>query len=185
MNTARHTMSESASKVNGVAKEVQMRGLARRTASLLFLAGVVVASTVTADRDVVVAQQRKPVRVTRLFTGADGQTHAENIDVQLAQPEVTSRGRSTASELSAPIKVSGLQFRRTSPAYSLDFHTAPARQYVVTLSGRGEIELADGTKIPLTPGHILLAEDVTGKGHISRGVGSEDRLSLFIQLADK
>jgi hypothetical protein len=78
-----------------------------------------------------------------------------------------------------------LQFRRTSPSYALDFHPAPARQYVVTLSGRSEIELADGTKIPLTPGHILLAEDTTGKGHISRAVGSEDRLSLFIQLADK
>jgi hypothetical protein len=37
----------------------------------------------------------------------------------------------------------------------------------------------------LTPGHILLAEDTTGRGHISRGLGSEDRLSLFITLADK
>ena len=54
--------------------------------------------------------------------------------------------------------------------------------HVVTLSGKGEIELAGGQKIPLGPGHILLAEDVTGKGHISRGVGSEDRISLFITL---
>jgi hypothetical protein len=26
---------------------------------------------------------------------------------------------------------------------------------------------------------------VTGKGHISRGVGTEDRISLFIPLADQ
>lgn len=61
---------------------------------------------------------------------------------------------------------------------------APRRQYVVTLSGRGEVELADGKKIPLEPGHILLAEDLTGKGHISRGLGTEDRISLFIHLAE-
>ena len=150
----------------------------------LFAAAVIVAWNGTADRDVVVAQQRKPVVVTRLFTGSDGQTHAETIDVKLAQQKLAGSGLA-AGELSETVSVKGLQFRRTSPAYSLDFHTAPTRQYVITLSGRGEIELVDGTKIPLTPGHILLAEDTTGKGHISRGVGSEDRLSLFIQLADR
>jgi hypothetical protein len=140
----------------------------------------VVGWTLTAERDVVIAQARKPMMVTRLFTGADGKSHVENIEMKLAP-----QGRSADSELSDTVQVSGLQFRRTSPKYSLDFHPAPTRQYVVTLSGRGEVEREDGTKIPLTPGHILLAEGTTGKGHISRGVGSEDRLSLFIQLADK
>jgi len=136
--------------------------------------------TAKVERDVVVAQARKPMMVTRLFTGPDGKSHTENIEMKLAP-----QGRSADTELSDTVKVSGLQFRRTSPKYALDFHPAPRRQYVVTLSGRGEIELEDGTKIPLTPGHILLAEDTTGKGHISRGIGSEDRLSLFIELANK
>ena len=155
-----------------------MRSTVQRVAVPFVAVAVIVAWSARADRDIVVAQQRKPVVVTRLFTGADGQTHAETIDVKLTQ-------QNAAGELSEAVKVKGLQFRRTSPAYSYDFHPAPARQYVITLSGRGEIELVDGTKIPLMPGHILLAEDTTGKGHISRGVGAEDRLSLFIQLADK
>ena len=162
-----------------------MPEILKRLAVSFVVAGVLVAWNVRAERDVVGAQPRKPMVVTRLFTGPDGQTHAETINVKLEQPEVTSGGRSSASELSDIVKVSGLQFRRTSPTYSLDFHTAPTRQYVITLSGRGEVELGDGTKIPLTPGHILLAEDTTGKGHISRGVGSEDRLSLFVQLAGR
>jgi len=33
-------------------------------------------------------------------------------------------------------------------------------------------------------GTILLAENVTGKGHTSRGQGSEERLSLFISLKE-
>ena len=48
----------------------------------------------------------------------------------------------------------------------------------------GEIELEGGRKLRLGPGHILLAEDTTGQGHISRASGSQDRLSLFITLAD-
>lgn len=125
--------------------------------------------------DSVAAQKRTPISVTRIFTGADGQTHAEEIDVKLAPG-------GSSSELSEMIKVTGLQFRRQSPNYFVDWHPAPQRQYVITLSGRGEIELVGGKKIALGPGHILLAEDVTGKGHISRGVGTEDRISLFIPL---
>jgi hypothetical protein len=30
----------------------------------------------------------------------------------------------------------------------------------------------------------MLAEDLTGKGHISRGVGTEDRVSLFLPVAE-
>jgi quercetin dioxygenase-like cupin family protein len=33
----------------------------------------------------------------------------------------------------------------------------------MTLSGRGEIELSDGTKIPVPPGRIVLAEDMTAR----------------------
>ena len=83
------------------------------------------------------------------------------------------------------IAVDGLQFRRQSPGYFQDWHNAPRRQYVITLSGRGEVELSGGGTVQLMPGHILLAEDTTGKGHISRGVGAEDRVSLFIPLPAK
>lgn len=129
------------------------------------------------DRDVVAAQRRTPVVVTRIYTGADGQTHAEDIDVKLLPGGTDER--------SETIKVTGLQFRRTSPSYFVDWHRAPQRQYVMTLRGRGEIELAGGKKVALEPGHILLAEDVTGQGHISRAVGTDDRISLFIPIAEK
>jgi len=49
---------------------------------------------------------------------------------------------------------------------------------------RGEIELSDGKKISLYPGRILLVEDLTGKGHISRGVGTEERISILVPLAE-
>jgi hypothetical protein len=155
-----------------------MKPMARRIVFVLLVGGILTVWHTRADRDVTVAEQRKPIVVTRIFTGPDGKTHAEQIDVKL-----TSSGGS--GELSEMAKVSGLQFRRQAPNYFQDWHPAPRRQYVITLSGQGEVELEGGKKVPLGPGHILLAEDVTGKGHISRGVGSEDRISLFIPLADR
>lgn len=123
------------------------------------------------------AQGRSPVRVTRLYTGPDGKTKVEEYEIPL-KPQ----GRGT--ELSAEVAVTSLQFRRTNQDYNLDWHPAPRRQYVVTLSGESEIELEGGRKIRLGPGHILLAEDTAGQGHISRAAGSGDRISLFIPLAD-
>jgi hypothetical protein len=157
--------------------EDAMGPMVRRVFFVLLLGCTLVVWNARADHDVVVAQRRAPIVVTRIYTGPDGQTHAEQVDVKL-----TPGGSS--GELSEMAKVTGLQFRRQAPNYFQDWHPAPRRQYVITLSGRGEIELAGGKKIPLGPGHILLAEDVTGKGHISRGVGTEDRISLFIPLAE-
>ena len=149
--------------------------LGKPLASGVLVGGLLIAWGIQCDRDVV-AQRRSPVKATRIFTGPDGQTHAEEVEMKL-----TPRG---GDELSETIKVTSLQFRRTPPNYFVDWHHAPRRQYVITLSGRGEIEIADGKKVPLGPGHILLAEDLTGKGHISRGVGSDDRVSLFIPVGD-
>ena len=86
--------------------------------------------------------------------------------------------------MSQTVPVKSVQFRRTNKDYDLDWHQAPNRQYVVTLSGESEIELEGGRKLRLGPGHILLAEDTTGQGHISRAIGAGDRISLFIPLAD-
>ena len=73
--------------------------------------------------------------------------------------------------------------RRESPSFS-DYHTAPRRQYVVNLSGIAEFETADGSVRRLVPGDVLVAEDLTGHGHIARSIGTEFRVSLAIPLAD-
>jgi hypothetical protein len=47
------------------------------------------------------------------------------------------------------------------------------------------MELAGGRKIALESGSVVLEEDATGKGHISRTIGTEDRIALNIQLGNK
>jgi hypothetical protein len=55
---------------------------------------------------------------------------------------------------------------------------------VVNLTGEVEIQTSDGEVRRFGHGSILLAEDLSGKGHISRGVGSAKRKTLFIPLSD-
>ena len=125
----------------------------------------------------VLAQGRTPIKITRIYTGPDGKTKAEEYDMPL-------KAQDRGTELSDTFAVTSVQFRRTGHEYFNDWHPAPRRQYVVTLSGEREIELEGGRKLRLGPGSILLAEDTTGQGHILRHVGSQDVISLTIPLAD-
>jgi hypothetical protein len=117
------------------------------------------------------------VKYFRIYADADGESHFEDI-------EVTLEDQGSQSALSALIPASGMIFRRTPADQYLDWHAAPRRQFVVTLSGEAEVEASDGEVRKIGPGTVMLAEDVTGKGHITRGVGSQERISLFIPLPD-
>jgi hypothetical protein len=127
--------------------------------------------------DALFAQGRTPIKFTRIYTGPDGKTKVEESTIPV-------KPRDGGSEISATIPVTSLQFRHTTPAYDLDWHPAPRRQLVVTLSGESEIELEGGRKMRFGPGHILLAEDTTGQGHKSRAVPGTDRVAIDIALGE-
>jgi quercetin dioxygenase-like cupin family protein len=125
------------------------------------------------EQDVVAAQARKPIMMTRIYTGPDGLSHAEEVEMKL---------NGNATEM---IQATGVEFSRRAPGSNNEWHTGPRRQFVITLSGRGEIEVAGGKKVAVGPGHINLIEDTTGKGHITRNLGSEDRIAITIPLMDQ
>ncbi len=115
------------------------------------------------------------MHVVRVFTGTDGRSHFDDLEIEL--DDYGSMGK--ISQLWAG---KGVQFRIVEGDYHLDYHCAPRRQFVVNLTGSVEIEVGDGTKRLLGPGSVLLAEDITGQGHISRSVAGEPRACLFIHL---
>lgn len=57
----------------------------------------------------------------------------------------------------------GLRFRETPGDYDFDFHTAPARQFIVSLDAAVDIEVSDGTRKVFQPGTVMLVEDTWGK----------------------
>ena len=78
----------------------------------------------------------------------------------------------------------GFDLHRQSPGHSFEWHPAPKRQLIVTISGEAEIECGDGQVLKVRPGVIQLMEDTKGRGHITRVLGTEDRVSIFMPLAD-
>ncbi|WP_033534502.1 cupin domain-containing protein [Bordetella trematum] len=98
------------------------------------------------------------IRCVRLWTGKDKESHFEEGWLDLPKGE---RG----DMLSDTVKVQSISFRETNAGGSFSWHEAPARQFVITLSGTLEFETRSGATFTIHPGDILLAEDTTGEGH--------------------
>ena len=110
--------------------------------------------------------------ITRLYSGPDGQSHIEEMAV------------ATHPSLTSLMATKGIVFASQEPGRFSDWHNAPRRQYVITLSGEGEIGLGDGTILRFGPGHVTLAEDLTGKGHTTRVIGNVPRVTATVHLGD-
>ena len=113
--------------------------------------------------------------VTRIYTGEDDQSHFEELDLPM---NVTDLGA-----MSGSIPVESLFVRDTSETGPdvYDSHVAPRRQFAIHLRGRTDIEVGGGETRSFGPGDILLADDLTGRGHISREVEGP-RLQVFVAL---
>src|SRR5262245_64811250 len=124
----------------------------------------------TTDRDVAVAQGRKTVVVTRIYTGPDGLAHAEDIELALNARGISEMLKATGAEFSVRPPTPGATpdtTRASSPSAS-EWHTGPARQFVITLSGSSEVEVSGGVHVMAGPGHIKMLADTTGEGNITR-----------------
>jgi hypothetical protein len=131
------------------------------------------------------AQNGAPVLVTRLYTGTDGLTHIDEAPMKMsAAPEFTpEEGNTGVTEISDASPAKKAFVVRSNPGFFETWHCADARRYVVTLSGRAEIDASDGHKAFAEPGHLVLAEDLTGKGHTFRVVSKDPFIALFVDLA--
>jgi hypothetical protein len=115
------------------------------------------------------------VKIVRVYTGEDGESRFQDLEIEL-------RDCGPIGRISQLRQATGIAFRETDGDYSLDFHCAPRRQFVINLDAAVEVEVGDGSKRVLQPGDILLAEDTSGRGHISRAVDGKARRSIFVTL---
>jgi hypothetical protein len=135
-----------------------------------FVVGFGLGWAVKVDQGVVGAQaQPKPFMMQRVYTGTDGLSHVENIELN-AQ--------------SVMEKVTGARVSVSQPGTFSDYHVGPERRYIINLTGGGQLQVAEG-KVDLPAGTIEYIDDLTGKGHTTENVGKEPRLSIHLQFADQ
>jgi hypothetical protein len=119
------------------------------------------------------------VSYVRIYADAQGESHFEDVNVELSLIEVAP---GISPLFASPFaEASRYAFVSAPPGWREDWHPAPQRQFLVYLSGVTEFRVSDGEIRRLGPGTILLAEDTVGKGHISEVVGEAAVKAMVIQ----
>jgi hypothetical protein len=96
----------------------------------------------------------KKIKATRIYASQDGNAHFADFELDF--------GTDASGAVTPPIDVDRLVFRHFPAHHEVGYHTAPRIQWV-------EIECADGCR-RFFAGDLLLAEDLLGRGHITRGL---------------
>ena len=122
------------------------------------------------------------MKYTKVFADEKGETHFEDVEVELelvdfappASPLMLSRFK----------PVTRYAFCMFPSGWFGDWHPTPRKQFFFGLSGEYEVKVSDGESRVFGPGSVVLVEDVAGKGHVTRAVGSEGVLTAIVQLED-
>ena len=112
-------------------------------------------------------------RIFHLYSGPDGLTRAEQLPID------TPEGAQAAQFLRRTAERVTIGGSAAHAGYG--FHVANQPTLLIPLFGTMIVELHDGTKYELQHGDIAIAEDCTGKGHISRA-GANGSFMVAIQL---
>ncbi len=115
------------------------------------------------------------MRIHNLYTDADGESHFRDVEVEWVE-------ESAAGKLSRLEPATGIIFRQVPPSYDLDWHPAPRRQYIINLDAGVQLTASDGESRTIGAGEVILVEDTTGKGHLSKAVENRVRHCIFVTI---
>ena len=113
------------------------------------------------------------MRIHNLYADPSGETHFRDIQVEWVE-------EAHGGKLSRRFPATGIIFRQVPPAYDLDWHPAPRRQFIINLDAGVQITASDGESRVIGAGEVLLVEDTTGKGHLSKAVGNQLRHCVYV-----
>ena len=115
------------------------------------------------------------MRVHNLYVDDKGETHFRDIEIEWAE-------EGPAGKLSKRLPANGIIFRETRAEHDVDWHPAPRRQYIINLDAGVELTASDGESRVIGAGEIILVEDTTGRGHLSKSVNHQMRHSIFVPI---
>ncbi len=123
-----------------------------------------------------------PLSYIRLFADDSGVSHWENRTLPLETRDFAPP--TTPLEVSDFMSAEGFAVLRFAPDWSGPWHPSPYRQWVFMLSGSLTVTVGDGSEQVLTPGDIVLLDDVGTKGHLTRVNGGRQAVAVGVKVAD-
>ena len=122
------------------------------------------------------------MKYTKIFADKEGESHFLDVEIELEPVEFAPPAPSV--NLSSFTPATQYAFCVFPSGWYGDWHPTPKKQTFLFLSGEMEVLVGDGEERRFGAGSIVLVEDTTGKGHVSRVVSSTDVVTAVVQLPD-
>lgn len=154
-----------------------------RTAAVIGMAAAVACGLPAPPRegsgDIRVAD---PLSYVRIFSDASGESHFE--DRSLPFTLVNFAPPAPPISVTEAMAAESVAVISSPPGWHGDWHPAPRRQLMFVLAGELEVRVSDGEDRRFGPGAVLLVEDTSGSGHVSRVVGDQRSYLATVPLSD-
>ena len=105
---------------------------------------------------------------TAIFADAQGVTHFRDERSAWNRPMADAKG---------------IRFVRARAGRQGELINAPAKQWLILMSGVADIETSDGARRTFGPGSVLLVTDTQGRGHREL-IGDQDVLAAIVRVPD-
>ncbi len=122
------------------------------------------------------------MKYTRLYADDQGVSHFEDLEFELSEADFAPPA--VPLNVSTPFAVEQCLFASVPPNWDGGWHPAPRRQFWMQLAGEVEVKAGDGERRRFGPGSVVLLEDVSGRGHVTRIVGHGPSSGEFVQLRE-
>jgi hypothetical protein len=126
------------------------------------------------------AMNKRTITYTEFYSGADGESHFRDIDVELPLVDIAPPAAPMNASDFRPAKEVG--FITLPPGWSGGWHPAPSVGHIFVLSGEMEVEVSDGEIRRFAQGTTWLHRDLTGKGHDSRVVSKDGATLVMVKM---
>lgn len=115
------------------------------------------------------------MRIHNLYVDEQGETHFRDLEVEWVE-------ENRSGKLSRRLPAAGIIFRQVPSSFDLDWHPAPRRQYIINLDAGVQLTASDGESRVIGAGEVILVEDTTGKGHLSKAIDNQIRHCIFVPI---
>ena len=121
------------------------------------------------------------MKYTRIYCDDAGDSLFEDVSVEVSLVDYAPPA--PPLNLAAPIDSERMILFSVPAGWVGDWHPSPCRQFYIQLSGELEIQVGDGEIRKFSAGSMILVEDTSGRGHVSRNLGNSEVNAVFVQLS--
>jgi hypothetical protein len=122
------------------------------------------------------------MRYTRIYAGPDGESHFEDVDVELH--EAAYAPPAPPFFVSEPSHAAAVAFTTIPAGWSSGWHPTPRLQWWFQLAGEVEVVVGDGAIRRFGAGNVVRLEDVGSRGHTTRVVSDTDVVAVYAHIPD-